>query len=690
MILGVVLIFLFTINVFAQRGDNQGDYKTDEYLGILRIIGYEGDNVNIRIPSHIKGDPVFFIGDTAFRYKNLEEVTLSSTVKYIGVRAFAENQLKFINFPNNYGLRIYISIGAFSNNKISSLNIPGSVKLIGPFAFEGNQLESLTIRTNTRIGYGAFIDNKLKTVTLRMERDLYIPQEYRGSLVFNDGIIGPLAFYGNQIESLTIGGQITGIGFAAFLGNQLESVAIPNSVTFIGDSAFERNKLSSLTIGRNVTDIRRFAFRHNRLEKIIIPNKVTFIGEGAFDNNLLESVTIPKKVEKIEGAPFSNNPRLKEIIVQPGNKNFTSKDGVLYNKAVTDIIQWPAGISDVIIPDTVTKIGERAFIGNQLTSITIPDSVTEIENSAFANNQLTSITIPAAVIKIGHASFSNNPGLRDINVSQDNPNYSAENGILYNKSKTVLLQWPSSGSDITIPNNVTDIGERAFNGKQVRNVNIGNNVTRIGYAAFEGNRLERIVIPDNVTEIADRAFTGNQLTSVTISNSITHINQTAFSNNKLSNVTIPNNVTHIMFKAFADNQLSGVTIPNKVTFIGERAFAGNQLARISIPESVRTIGSDAFAHNKLIQINIGANVNIGFQKAGGYYKESEEAIIGSEAALDIQNELIINMENISMIDIERPDNSSYFYFRGFYYENNRKAGVYTYNETDKKWSFVSR
>jgi len=673
--------------------------KTENVSGAARITEFVADknafripsHTTIRIPSHIKGEPVVLIGENAFREKGIEGVTIPYMISYIGFRAFAENQLISVDFPNSLDKTgIYINFGAFSNNQITSLTIPVSIKWIGPFAFEGNQLENLTIRTNTIVGHGAFINNKLKNVTLSMSRDLYIPSDSKGSLQYNDGIIGALAFYGNQIESLTLGGQIAGIGMAAFLGNQLENVSIPNSITRIGDSAFEGNKIINLSIGRNVTNIGRFAFRNNRLEKIIIPNNVTYIGTGAFDNNLIESVTIPQKVSFIGGAPFGNNPKLTEINVHPKNKNFSSIEGVLYNKNADTIIQWPAGISNVTIPDTVSKIGVRAFSGNQLTGITIAESVTEIQNGAFANNQLTSVTISQAVTKIGHGSFSNNPRLREINVSQDNPNFSAENGILYNKNKTVLLQWPSSGSDVTVPNNVTDIGERAFSGNQLTNINIGNNVTRIGFAAFEGNRLERVTIPNNVTEVADRAFFGNQLASLTISNNVTRINRSAFCNNQLTNVTIPNSVTHIMYKAFADNQLSGVIIPNQVTFIGERAFAGNNLTRVSIPESVRSIGSDAFAFNKLTQINIGADVNIGTQNAGVYYRESEEAIIGGEDALIIQNEAIINMENTQMVDINRPDNSSYFYFRDFYIKNYKRAGIYTYNETDKKWSFVSR
>ena len=126
---------------------------------------------------------------------------------------------------------------------------------------------------------------------------------------------------------------------------------------------------------------------------------------------------------------------------------------------------------DVVIPDMiggkkVTSIGDRAFYGNQLTSVVIPDSVTSIGDCAFVDNQLTSVVIP---------------------------------------------------------DSVTSIGDCAFYVNKLTSVVIPDSVTKIEGAAFSNNQLTSVVISDSVTSIGDRAFSMNKLTSLNIPNSVTNI-----------------------------------------------------------------------------------------------------------------------------------------------------------------------
>ena len=190
--------------------------------------------------------------------------------------------------------------------------------------------------------------------------------------------------------------QITG-----YTGSATE-LTIPSkldgyTVTSIGNYAFSFcTLLTSITIPNNVTSIGVGAFRDcASLTSIAIPDSVTSIGGWAFINcALLTSMIIPNSVTSIGDEAFSGCSSLTSVDVAAGNPNYISENGVLFNKAKTELIQYPAGKLDTsyTIPNSVTSISEGAFEDcAALTSITIPDSVTSIDNYAFFDSGLTTI-----------------------------------------------------------------------------------------------------------------------------------------------------------------------------------------------------------------------------------------------------------------------------------------------------------
>ena len=203
--------------------------------------------------------------------------------------------------------------------------------------------------------------------------------------------IGNGAFYGcDSLTSVTIPNSVTTIGDDAFyFCNSLTSVTIPASVTTIGDYAFgECNNLTSVTIPDSVTTIGNFAFSGCRnLTSVTIPNSVTTIGNAAFQSCWnLTSITIPDSVTTIGDGVFSSCSRMSNIFVSSGNPNYCDVDGVLFNKNMETLIEYPSGkTADAYqIPDTVVTIGNVAFQSCQkLISITIPNSVTTISRRAF-------------------------------------------------------------------------------------------------------------------------------------------------------------------------------------------------------------------------------------------------------------------------------------------------------------------
>ena len=191
-------------------------------------------------------------------------------------------------------------------------------------------------------------------------------------------------------------------------------------------------------------------------------------------------------------------------------------------------------ISQVVINDGVTSIGSSAFwncIG--LTSVTIPNSVTSIGFMAFFYcTVLTSVTIPNSVTSIGVDAFLGCFGLTSIDVVSDNSNYCSVDGVLFNKNKTILIQYPMGKQGAyTIPNSVTSIENDAFYAcTGLTSVTIGNSVTSIGESAFQDcTGLTSVTIGNGVSSIGNFAFTScRRLTSVTIPNSVTSIGDGAF------------------------------------------------------------------------------------------------------------------------------------------------------------------
>jgi len=362
---------------------------------------------------------------------------------------------------------------------------------------------------------------------------------------------------------------VTGIGKNAFRGNdKITSVTIPDRVTSIGDGAFWNCGLTNVTIGNSVTVIGRNAFCNTSLTSVTIPDNLTEIGEGAFCAG-----------------------QLAEINVSSGNSAYILENGVLYNKDKTTLILYPPRKtgSSFIIPISVTSIGDYAFRGcTSLTNVTIPDSVTSIGESAFGDcTGLTNITIPAGVTSIEGGAFGGD-SLTAINVAAGNSAYTSEDGVLYNKNKTTLIQYPAgkTGSSFTIPDSVTSIGSSAFGGTSLTSITIPNSVTSIGdYAFCYCRSLTSVTFEptSKVTSIGESAFSDcTGLTSVIIPDSVTGIGRLAFAYcTSLASVTIGNGVTRIM-----DNVFFWCTRLTSVTF-GSTIAPGNFSSDDSFPGDLR-------------------------------------------------------------------------------------------------------
>ena len=363
------------------------------------------------------------------------------------------------NYPSHYS--------PFNNNSIvKTVIVENSITSIGGEAFRDcTSLTSVTIPNSvTSIGWGAFDGcTSLTNITIPNSVTSIDHSVFSNTAYYNDksnwdkGVL----YLSNCLID-------TNDNF-----NSITDYAIKDGTRIIADSAFEYcRSLTSVIIPDSVTSIGNYAFDGcTSLAGVTVGNGVTSIGAFAFDDcTSLENITIPSSVTSIGDLTFSGCASLLSIEVSNGNRNYSSTDGVLFNKNKTELITYPLGKpdSEYAIPNSVTSVDSYAFDGcTSLTSIIIPNSVTSISLCAFRYcTSLTNVTIGNSVTSIEAMAFD------------------------YCKSLT----------SVTIPNSVTSIGGYAFEYcRSLTSVTIPNSVTSIGDYAFSG-----------CTSLKDVYYTGSQ------------------------------------------------------------------------------------------------------------------------------------------------------------------------------------
>lgn len=450
-------IFVGNVKAETITGSNEGvnwsydtETKTLTFSGNGKLTTRWKSSLNENVIQKVIIEPgINEIGTHAFsQCKNLNSVNIPGTVSIIGESAFRESD-KLANVDFQDGTEaLKISTCAFLKcTGLKNIELPNRTKEIEGSAFnECTGITNVTIPSNVEsLDSLSFSDcSELSSIEVDPNNSNYCsvdgvvyskdrktiicyPGGKKGNYNILDGVtvieIG--AFQGcGGLTGINIPNSVTEINRCAFQEcSGLVSVKIPNSVTKFGEYVFLNCKsLTECSLPDNYPEIPAFLCNGcANLENIEIPSAVKKIGSGAFDGTGLTSIVIPSNIEDVGQAPFNGCDKLNNIEVAENNKDYSSVDGVLYDKDKKVIIRCPAQRKgEYVILDGVETIAVGALSGCvSVTNIDIPSSVTKIESGAFSGcSGLTSLEIPLGVKEIEHSFISNCSNLKTIAIPE--------------------------------------------------------------------------------------------------------------------------------------------------------------------------------------------------------------------------------------------------------------------------------
>ncbi|MBN2161703.1 MAG: leucine-rich repeat domain-containing protein [Pontiellaceae bacterium] len=384
------------------------------------------------------------------------------------------------------------NIGSYAFNgcsKLGSVALPSSLETLGKYAFYNcTALTNAVLPSGLEsIGEYAFINcSKLPAIS--------IPDSVLS--------VGPEAFSGcSSANSLQISSNLGSIERNTFARIGAAEVVIPNSVTNIDGSAFFNSGITSVWIGYSVRGIGSAAFSYcSNLDSVMIGHsRVETISDYAFQGcGNLQAIELPATLSSITRLAFYSCANLQAITLRGENPAYSAADGVLYDKDQTRIFCYPlARPGRYDAPSTLRQVDEYTFQRNtSITSATF-SGITNIARYAFQNcRNLKSVDLPETLTTIGEYAF-----------------------------------YGTGLESVVIPDSVTVLGAQVFSSSSLQSVFIGSGITVLPRNLFSSCiYLEDITLPDNVRDIGDSAFWGcSGLENITIGAGVTNIAANAFS-----------------------------------------------------------------------------------------------------------------------------------------------------------------
>lgn len=492
------------IRTFEQNDSICWDYVVVDGE-LVRLVGCRTTQTHLSIPDEIEGLRVYAIGsDACAGIEAVTDIECPDSVEAIGSYAFRQcSNLKRIIL--SACVSTYSASWFQECNELESIVLPGQLEKLTSAVLDRPKLKSMVIGPATAdIEPGMFRSSRLEIIVVDNDNPFLWTD---GKAIYSkEGNV--LLAMAVPSEAYSVDERCAGIGRKAFDGrSELREVALPNGLVVIDEFAFTHAGIESLTAPQSLKEVRSKAFYYCReLKEVTLNEGLTVIGDSAFEESGLNELSIPSTIESIgtsitartnvvhrgPDCSISIHPACKTLFLDGNGGLYRHEDdgthliqlidrdaeefNVLEGTRVVDdhAFAFNDKIREVFVPDGVVAICHDAFRHcTNLEHVHLPDSVTEIGDSAFIDTALVSFTVPRSLEKLGKDALVTSgahhgdemPTLVSVDVAEGNERFYVECGMLCSREQSGdrVVVFTSSCPRVVFPQSIVAVEQYAFN-----------------------------------------------------------------------------------------------------------------------------------------------------------------------------------------------------------------------------------